>query len=204
MNGAVDVHLILRNITTAIAVVLLTTIASAQKLETSHNQDKTTDFKKITTYAWLPAPPPPKIVAPGSLTNPNITQEVLGPHIISAVDRELTSRGLKQAPEAQADVLVIYYAAVNVGFNATYLGEYYGYITGWGSPIAPGLAPSTSMSVYEEGTIIVDIVQRDPKKAVWRGTMKTRVNHENTPEKRVARINEAVSKVFQKYPVRKK
>ena len=73
-----------------------------------------------------------------------------------------------------------------------------------GSGDSPGLAPTSSLTVIETGTIIVDIVQRDPRKAIWRGTMKTRVNQENTEEKRVARINEATERVFRDFPVRPK
>ena len=160
------------------------------------------DFAAIRTYAWLPAPPAPKSVASDSLQNPTLTQEVLGPHIIAAVDRQLQRRGLRPAALDSADIQVVYYAALRVGFDESFLGENYQYVTGWPSPIAPGLAPRTSMTVYEQGTIVVDIIQPAQKKAIWRATMRTRVNQENTLEKRIARIDDAVDRAFERFPIR--
>ena len=104
----------------------------------------------------------------------------------------------------RADVHVVYFAALTTGFNSTYLGEYYGYVTGWASPIAPGYTPSTSSSVYEQGTIVYDIVQRESKRALWRGTAVTKIVHERTLDKRIERINEATHRMFEKFPVRPK
>ncbi len=182
---------------------LATATAFAQKLEVSHNRDKTANFEAIKTYAWLASPPPPKTTA-SDVTNPGLAHEVIGPQITAAIDKQIARRGWQKAGQDQADVLVVYYAAMTVGFDSTVVGETYAYATGWASVIPPGLAPTSSLTVIETGTIIVDIVQRDPRKAIWRGTMKTRVNQENTEEKRVARINEATERVFRDFPVRPK
>src|SRR3954462_14476870 len=117
--------------------------AAGQKLDIKTNTDPKADFKSVRTYAWLPPAPLLKNTS-DAVSNPTLSQEALGPPIMAAVDRELAARGLvKVAPEA-ADVHVAYFAALSTGFNQTYLGEHYGYLTGWGSPIPNGLAPSTS------------------------------------------------------------
>ena len=185
-----------------LVVALGADLAVAQKLEIKTNKDPKADFTTIRTYAWLPPAPVVQNVAPGALTNPTLSQEALGPAITGAVDRELTARGFVQAPADVADVHVAYFAALTVGFNQSYLGEYYGYITGWGSPIPSGLAPSTSMSVYEKGTVVVDIVNRAAKRAIWRGTVQTRIHQEHTLEKRVERINDGAARLFRDFPVK--
>jgi hypothetical protein len=176
---------------------------AAQKIEVTVNQDKTANFKSIKTYAWLPTPPLPKSVASEELANPNLTPEAIGPHIQAAVNRQFASRGLTAADQNAANVQVIYYAAMTVAFDRSFLGENYGYVTGWPAPIPPGLAPSTSNTVYERGTIVVDVIDPAAKKAIWRGIMKTRVNQENTQERRIARINEAIDRIFEKFPIRR-
>ena len=143
-----------------------------------------------------------KNVAPDAVTNPTLSEEALVPAFVSAVDRELAARGITKAPFDTADLHVAYFAALTVGFNQSYLGEYYGYITGWASPIPIGLAPTTSVSMYEKGTVLVDIVDRAANKAVWRGTAVTRIAQEHSVEKRIERINEAAKKMFEKYPVK--
>ena len=77
-------------------------------------------------------------------------------------------------------------------------------MTGLALPIAPGYTPSTSSSVYEQGTIVFDIVQRESKRAIWRGTAITRVVQERTLDKRIERINEAARRMFEKFPFRPK
>jgi hypothetical protein len=189
-------------VTTALAGVVFAGVAVAQKVEIKTNQAPNTDFNVFKTYAWLPPVPVVKNVAPDAATNPTLSEEALMPAFVSAVDRELAARGFTKAPADAADVQVVYFAALSVGFNQSYLGEHYGYITGWASPIPIGLAPTTNVNVYEKGTVLVDIVDRAAKKAVWRGTALTRIAQDHSLDKRIERINDAVKRMFEKYPVK--
>ena len=186
----------------ALALVALGGPAAAQKLEVKAERDPASDFDTIRTYAMLPPAPMVTNVAPGAKGNPNLSQEVLGPHIAAAVERQLAARGLVKAPEETADVHVVYLGALTTGMSQTYLGEYYGYVTGWGSPIPPGLAPSTSTTIYQKGTIIVDVVKRAAKRGIWRGSVVTRIEQERKLEDRVKRINEAMDRIFQRFPIK--
>ncbi|HXW07183.1 MAG TPA: DUF4136 domain-containing protein [Vicinamibacterales bacterium] len=176
--------------------------AVAQKLEVKSHVDPKADFSAIRTYAWLPPAPAVRAVAPDAVSNPTLTQEALGPHIVAAVDKELARRGLTAGDRESADVHMVYFAALTVGFNQSYLGEHYGYITGWPSPIPPGLAPSTAMTVHEKGTVLVDMVQRAAKRGIWRGSVVTRIDQEKTLQQRIARIGEAVERMFERFPIR--
>jgi len=191
-----------RVVAAVLAAVACSIVVSAQKLKVETHSDPKTDFKAIKTYAWLPPAPVVSHVAPGSASNPELSQEVLGPHIVAAVDRQLVARGLTQTDQDKADVHVVYFAALTVGFDETYLGEYYGYVTGWGSPVLPGYAPTTSMSIHEKGTVLVDMVDRASKRAIWRGSVRTQINQEHTLQKRIERINEGAEKIFEKFPIR--
>ncbi len=188
-----------------VSTVLSMTLAAAlhgQKLDVKTESDPKADFTAIRTYAWLPPAPLVENVAPGGLTNPDLSDEVLGPLIVAAVNRELVARGLVETDRDSADVHVVYFAALTTGFNQTYLGEYYGYVTGWASPLALGATPSTSSSVYERGTIVFDMVHRSSKRAIWRGSVATKIVQERTLDKRVERINEATRRIFEKFPIR--
>jgi len=177
---------------------LAAAITAAQKLEVQTHRDQRADFSAIRTYGWLPTPPATSDVAPGALDNPNLSAKVLDPHIVAAIDRELAARGLKQVDQAESDVRVVYYAAMHVGVESDVLGSYYRYTTGWA---LPAVSPSTaSMTIYQRGSVIVDVVNRTDT-AIWRGSVATRVNHENTLDKRIARINEAIAKIFERFPL---
>jgi Domain of unknown function (DUF4136) len=186
----------------ALAASVLVITVGAQKVDIKTNQADKTDFKAFKTYAWLPPVPVVKNVAPDAASNPTLSEEALGPAIVAAIDRELAARGIAKAPFDTADLHVAYLAAMSIGFSQSYLGEYYGYITGWASPIPIGIAPTTGVTVYEKGAVVVDIVDRAANKAVWRGTAMTRIAQEHTVEKRIERINEAAKKMFDKYPVK--
>jgi hypothetical protein len=183
------------------ATLVLGSVVLAQKLEIETHRDEKADFSTLKTYAWLPPAPAVKNTS-DALSNPNLSQEVLGPHIVKAVDAQLARRGFTQVDKDSADVLVAYFAALTVGFSRTYLGEYYGYVTGWGSPIPPGLAPTTSATIYEQGAVVVDVVHRASNRGIWRGIARTRVHQDRKLETRIERINEATEKMFQKFPVR--
>jgi len=186
----------------ALAVALGGALADAQNLKVKTDTDKSADFTAVRTYAWLPPAPVVRNVAPDAVSNPTLSQEALGPAIVAAVDRELAARGLVQAAPEVADVRVAYFAALTVGFDSSYMGEYYGYVTGWGSPIPAALAPSTSMAVYEKGTVLVDVVNRVSNRAIWRGTVVTRISQEHTLAKRVERINDGAGRLFREFPIR--
>ena len=183
-------------------VVLAATVVVAQKMEIKAERDEKADFTAIKTYAFLPPTPMVTNVAPGAKGNPNLTQEVMGPHIVAAVERELTERGWVKAPEDTADVHVAYFAALTTGLSQSYLGEYYGYVTGWGSPIAPGLAPNTENTAYQKGTIVVDVVQRAAKRGIWHGMIQARIEQVRKLEDRVKRIDEAMDRLFERFPIK--
>jgi len=182
-----------------VAAGLVAAVAAAQKVKIETHRDEKANFTSLRTYTWLPSPPSPRIVAPDAKGDPTLTQEVLGPHIIAAVDRELAARGLTKIESGEPDVKVVYYANLAVNMDAAQLGSYYQYTTGWG--VLVGTTATTSTEVYERGSVVVDVVSRELNKAIWRGSAATRVNRENNLDKRVARLNEAIADMFEKFPI---
>lgn len=175
--------------------------AGAQKLDVKTNQDPKADFAAIKTYAWLPPVKAVRNVAPDAVTNPTLSEEALGPPLRAAVDRQLAARGWTKVEADAADVHIGYFAAVTNSISQSFLGEHYGYITGWGFAYA-GATPSTSVTLEEKGTVMIDIVQRATKRAIWSGIVKTKINQEHTLEKRIERINEGTERLFQRFPLK--
>jgi hypothetical protein len=157
------------------------------------------DFSTIKTYMWLPSPPPKTEIAPGVARDPMAVQKELEPTIMQTADRELAAHGWKRV-ESGADVQVVYYLAQGVGFNASNLGEYYQYATGYALVVSPLISPTDHITVMEEGTLIIDVVQ--DRKAIWRGTATTTIDRDNSDEKRMKRLIEAVTKLIGKLPAK--
>jgi len=53
---------------------------------------------------------------------------------------------------------------------------------------------------YEEGTLVLDVVNGSEKDLIWRGTAKKTVDQNATPDKITKTINEAVKKLLKGFP----
>ena len=53
---------------------------------------------------------------------------------------------------------------------------------------------------FEEGSLILDFVDPESNKLIWRGSAKAQIDSVDTPEKREKLINAAVNEILGKYP----
>ena len=56
------------------------------------------------------------------------------------------------------------------------------------------------MQQYEEGTLILDIVDPKNKQLIWRGSAQDEVHFKSSPEKDQTQLNEAVRMMLQTFP----
>jgi len=118
--------------------------------------------------------------------------------ILRAIETELLAKGFIKSEKP--DLLVSFFTKsrqkVNV-YNSGY--GYYGYGYGWGwSPYYWGNSYYGSVSTSTEGTLYIDLIDANKKELVWQG-MGTGYLTQNM-EKKIARINEFVAKIMEKYP----
>ena len=119
--------------------------------------------------------------------------------IESTVARELNKKGLQQVPlEQHPDLLVHYWIGVKDKQRVQSTGPTAGAYTwrggyGWG-------AGYTGVSTYEyqEGTLIIDLVQPAKKELVWRATMVADL--EDTAQENMELGKKAIAKAFENYP----
>ena len=57
----------------------------------------------------------------------------------------------------------------------------------------------TFVYTYDQGSLIIDIVEPDSRKLIWRGSATDEVNFSNTPEQKERKINEAVEKLLEPF-----
>jgi hypothetical protein len=182
----------------AMGVLAAAATLAAGKIKVEAKRENV-DFSTIKTYMWLPSPPPTAEIAPGVARDPMVVQKELEPTIMQTADRELSAHGWKRV-DTGADVQLVYYLAHGVGFNASNLGDYYQYATGYALIVSPLIAPTSSVKVMEEGTLVIDVVQ--DRKAIWRGTASTTINRDNSDEKRLRTVADAVKKLIDKLPAK--
>ena len=180
----------------AFAIAAGSGLLLASKIAVEVHQAQNADFASIKTYTWLPSPPITATIAPGASRDPKAVQAALEPTIMSAVDAEFAKRGLKRVAE-NGDVQVVYYLAHGTDMVQSAMGSYYQYATDF---YVGGLygGQTTYSKVVEEGSLTIDIV--DDRRAIWRAQASTKINRDNSDAKVKKRIEEAVGKMFAKYP----
>jgi hypothetical protein len=109
--------------------------------------------------------------------------------VIRAVSREMEAKGYQEAALDRADVLIAVHGSSRQKVNVTTYG--YGYR--W---------RATDVHKYQEGTLIIDIVDSKANELVWRGSA-TGVLSDN-PGQDEQKVAEVVSAVLAKYPPQNK
>jgi len=181
--------------------VLLTfilVIVSCSTVEVGYDFDPGQDFSELRSFDWMQAPPD----AP---RDPRIEGNTLfQKQVHEAVTRALEAKGFNRLTSGTPDFLVGYHASVDRRSSVQVLNNQYGYAPGWGwgygAGYAPYAYPSTYVYEYDEGTLIVDIVDASTRELVWRGSATDEVDFSASPEKRNAQLNDAVNKVLSNFP----
>ena len=183
-----------------IAVLLIGFLAGCSTVSVSNDYDPAVNFTKLKTYGWIENKQDPD-EAPSIGENTLLTSR-----IERSVDSVLASMGMEKVARSDADFLVSQHIAVQqkLQVNTTQFGYGYGYGYGaWGGPI--GVSPSqTTVSQYEQGTLVIDFVQPENRNLIWRGTGQSRVRKSTSPEERQKRIRTAVDEILGQFPPAKK
>lgn len=114
-----------------------------------------------------------------------------------ALQEVLLSKNYIEASKKEANFYVIYHINVQdkTRLDTDYqrIGLYpYGY---GGTMIA-----TTREVNYEEGRLIIDIMNPNTKKIIWRGMAVDRIKSFDSPEKRSEYIKKVVQKILEKFP----
>lgn len=185
----------LRFVFITFAAVMLVSCASGPKIETDY--DHTIDFSKYKTYGFF---------NPMGIENRSYSS-IYGSIFRDAIGKELESRGYVKSdnPDLMINVSGRLQDKTKVTTTSDpYMGGgYYGYRRGrYGAWGGYGYGTTTHVSNYTEGTINVDMVDREAKRMIWEGVAVGRVNEKNTNEETRANIYSGIQEMFAGYPFR--
>jgi hypothetical protein len=181
-----------------LAILLFLTACSS--ITVQQDFDPKADFSSFKAYAWTPLPA-------NKTNDPRVDNALVESRIISAINSQLASKGFQKSNSASADFLVSYAVAVNRRMGAHVIDNYYAYPTPYytrgryGYPwMTPMAQPQVRVYEYDEGTLVVDILDARTKGLVFRGAATATLRENPTPDQSTQRINEAVSKILAKFP----
>ena len=186
---------ITRYATLAGAAILLAACASGPTIESDY--DRTIDFSQYKTYGFF---------NPMGIENPNYSS-IYGSIFRDAISKEMESRGYRMSdnPDLMINVSGRLQDKTKVTTTSDpYMsGGYYGYRRGaYGAWGGYGYGTTTHVSSYTEGTVNVDIVDRNLKRMVWEGVAVGRVNEKKSNEETRANIYSGIQEMFAGYPFR--
>ena len=176
-----------------IALLILIGCVSASAQEVRYNFLPGTDFAKYKTYKWARVP------------KAQYPDQILDGQIMQAIDAQLALKGLQKSSTDDADLIIVYQAAVDQekqwnSYSTDMGGWGYGRWGGWGG-YGGGMSTTTTTSeTINIGTIDVDIYDVAAKNQIWKGQASKTLGSGKDPAKVNRNLNKAMEKLFKKYP----
>jgi len=166
-------------ITTVIFLVSCTTISVNQDYDPAY------DFSKLKTYGFIP------ITEEAGIDQLNATR--LG----DAIKENLNTKGYTLSDNADFGIALFFTKDTKTSIQST---GGYGYGYGYGYRGYGGMGGSTYVSQYDEGTLVIDVVDMAKQELVWRGIGTGVLSENPSVEERTANINYAVTEILAQFP----
>lgn len=125
-------------------------------------------------------------------------------HIHAALETELAKRYQASAATQGADFIVSYHVIIEEKIDPRSYDTLYGYgVYGrgyypYGAPFFYGV--NSGIRVYNQGSLIVDIVETKTNKPIWRGVSEKRLSRGMSPQQQREVLSKAVTEVIAQFP----
>lgn len=172
-----------------LTLVGITLLASCSSISVNTDFDPSADFSKFKTYTWIEKP----VNVSGNAQQAQVHSGLLGKRIMNAVDGQMVQKGFTKV-EDNPDIFVVYHTGVQDKVQVTDWGYGYGPYGGWYG------GGGVDVYQYQEGTLIVDLVDAATKQLVWRGTAQAVLGGNKSPEQQQQILDNVAGRMFQKYP----
>lgn len=181
-----------------LAILLCTGCAPVLNVQSTY--DPAINFNTYQTFTWHPSEvPAPKQGSSGALYSTLLDQRMK-----EAIASEMVKKGIK--PSAESPGLVIAYdiavevpqelastTTLNTGFGYGY-SYWYGYRYRYSGE---GLQNFGGIETYKTGTLVIDLIDRNTNKVVWRGAFDAGIDPVTID---VDNLNRAVARVMSQFP----
>lgn len=135
------------------------------------------------SLAWEP------LALPGA-DRARLDMDKIDAQMHQAIGESLKRRGFALAGEG--DYRLVYVAALEKDLTDADLNQLFG--------INPGYAPGSTRSVYEKGTVVIDISDPVTHESFWRAAAQGHVDYKIDDATRRLRLERLVEKMFSDFP----
>jgi hypothetical protein len=179
---------------------MLVLLGCVTTMATQSDWDASAQFSSLKTYSWASNDQP--------LTgNPRLDNSLVDSRIRAAIDEQLAAQGYQKTNSAEVDFQVAYHASIEgkldtTTFRTPSYGAGAGLVNSNNQRTAQllGNKETTFVTEYEEGTLLLDIIDPRTQKLIWRGSVSDVLNPKRTSEQKQAKIKEAVGKLLSQFP----
>jgi len=176
----------MRTLKAMITAVAAVAVAGCATMTVSSHIESGINFAEYVTYDWGPPDGLP-VGDPRLDNNPFFNDYLQG-----AIEKSLARKGYDRAVHGGADLLIHYHAAVNQKIDVYGVDHRYGYCYENCEP---------EYSNYEQGTLVVDVVDAHTNKVVWRGWAQDSMNGIIDHQQRLAQqVDDSVTRMMERLP----
>jgi hypothetical protein len=157
-----------------LGLLLATALMSCSSVAVKSDFDPNANFAQYKTFDFMPH----------RTGNPLNNKRVE-----AAIEQELIAKGLQKQTEGRPDLLVAYHTNVKDKIDVDTYGYRYG-------RYGRRVGTYTTVQKYQQGTLVVDLVDAKEKELIWRGWAKGEASDSVSKEK----VDDTVAKILAKYP----
>jgi hypothetical protein len=174
--------------TLGLAVILLP-LGCGGGVDVNTDYDPGADFASFSTYTWA-------VRTNTGDDDPRVYNRVTAQRVKTAVDRALRAKGYTEEG-TDGDFLVAWHGAIEGQMSYQTITSHYGYGWGWYGDV--GMS-RTYVNEWDEGTVLVDIVDANSRELVWRGTATGTVQQRSSPQQAQADLDAAAKQLLSDFP----
>lgn len=177
------------------SMLLVVVLSGCSLMQISSDYDTSADFAGLKTYSWITE-------LPTAGDDPSIDMPFIDERVRNAVNSQLDAQGYEKRSSSDADFLVSYHVAIDKKLAVSTMDEYYGTVIGprWYHDTPRWYGSEPYVYDYEEGSLVLDVIDAKTRKLVWRGTARAEIDRTAKAERRTKRINEAVKRILAQFP----
>ena len=173
----------LLNILSALLLILVTAACSTIPKGVMIDYDQDADFENYQTFYWSDE------ILQNKIEQPLFYNSLVKKRIKEAVESELTGRGYvlnENNPDLVINAHMLVEEKTEYQSAPFYGYSYYG-------------RDNVRVTNYKEGTLVIDLIDRNQKQLIWQGSFQGGFTDAKTPEEKSRAIRDAVSLIFAEY-----
>jgi hypothetical protein len=174
-------------------------LASCSLYEVSYTVDQQTDFSRYKTFSFYSDDITDSMVGVFGVDAATIDSAIK-----SSIQKHMQGKGFTPSPLDSADIWVNYQSMAEStiadrynysleDLNQSYRQKQIRYSSSFD-------ASRRFTSLYDKGTVIVDVIDRKGSQVVWRGIVETPLARYDTEKQRIAALQRAIGKLLTKFP----